>query len=73
MSSLQAIEQQTGNRLIDFRGRLGQSQDPLRISVNAQDEPFWALLDRVLDQEGLSVYNYVGEPRALGNRPTSPR
>ncbi len=63
---LQAIQQQTGNRLIDFRGRLGQSQDPLRIRVSAQEEPFWVLLDRILDQEGLSVYNYVGEPRALG-------
>jgi hypothetical protein len=63
---LRAIEQQTGNRLIDFRSRLGQSQDPLRIRLNARDEPFWVLLDRVLDQEGLSVYNYVGEPRVLG-------
>ncbi len=63
---LPEIERQTGNRLVDFRGRFGQPADPLRISVDLQDKPFWPALDQILDQSGLSLYTYVGEPRTLG-------
>ncbi len=63
---LQEIEQQTGNRIVDYRDRFGQSADPLRIAVDADKTLFWTAIDRILDQENLSVYNYVGEPRTLG-------
>jgi hypothetical protein len=60
-----AIREQTNNQLVDFRERFGQQDEKLRIDVNFQDAPFWPTLDSILDQLGLTVYSYGGEPRKL--------
>lgn len=59
------IEQQTGNTIVDYRGRMSQPSDNTEITIDLQDAPFWEALDRILDQAGLTVYTFVGEPRKL--------
>jgi hypothetical protein len=59
-----AIEKQTGNRFIDNR----QGNDPDagelsgKVTIELADEPFWPAVDRILDQTGLDIYSYGGEP-----------
>jgi len=61
---LAAIEQQTGNKLVDYRRRFGhQSTDP-KLDVEFDETPFWQALDQVLDQAGLTTYAY-GKPGAI--------
>lgn len=74
---LAALEKQSGNRIIDARGRDGAADPPLR--VNFDKTPFWQALDEVLDQAGLTVYLF-GKPRGIhvvargeGDRPRSGR
>jgi hypothetical protein len=67
-----AIEKQTGNRLAD--NRQGDSPDAAAMSGNVTieltDEPFWPAVDQILDQLGLSVYNYGGmDALSLVSRP----
>lgn len=60
-----AIKEQTGNELVDFRDRFGQEGDSVKIDVNFADAPFWQSVDTALDQLGLTVYTFGGEPRKL--------
>jgi hypothetical protein len=52
-----AIENATGNKLIDNREE--QSDKPVTITL--KNEPFWSGLDQILDQIGLGIYSYGGE------------
>jgi hypothetical protein len=66
------IEKQTGNKLAD--NRQGDAPDAAAMSGNVtielKDEPFWPAVDQILDQLGLSVYNYGGtEALSLVSRP----
>jgi hypothetical protein len=66
------IEKQTGNKLAD--NRQGDAADAAAMSGNVtielKDEPFWPAVDQILDQLGLSVYNYGGtEALSLVSRP----
>jgi hypothetical protein len=66
------IEKQTGNRLAD--NRQGDAPDAAAMSGNVtielKDEPFWPAVDQILDQLGLSVYNYGGmDALSLVSRP----
>ena len=60
-----AIEEQTGNVIVDYRSRLNQRSDDTEISLELEDVPFWEALDHLLDEAGLTVYPYVGESRQL--------
>jgi hypothetical protein len=62
----QQIEQQTGNRLIDFRQRFGQQPGNQKLEIAFDDIDFWPALDQLLDQAGLTTYSFTGEPRTLG-------
>lgn len=62
---LSEINKQTGNEILDFRNRFGQPDDSLRLDVNFNNEPFWKVTDSILDQSGLTVYNFSGELRKL--------
>ncbi|QDU91250.1 hypothetical protein Pla175_46700 [Pirellulimonas nuda] len=55
------IEQQTGNRLLDYREQFGQDAQPRPITLTVKDKPFWEAMDAVLDQGELGVYAYAGE------------
>jgi hypothetical protein len=59
------IERQTGNRVIDFRERFGQQPSESKLKIAIEDQSFWQALDKVLDQAGLTTYNYAGEPRTV--------
>ena len=66
------IEKQTGNNLVD--NRQGDAPDAAAMSGNVtielRDEPFWPAVDQILDQLGLSVYNYGGmDALSLVSRP----
>ncbi|HJQ79416.1 MAG TPA: hypothetical protein VJ828_05645 [Lacipirellulaceae bacterium] len=66
------IEKQTGNRLAD--NRQGDAPDAPEMSgsvtIELKDEPFWPAVDQILDQLGLSVYNYGGmDALSLVSRP----
>jgi hypothetical protein len=69
---LQQFQQQTGNRLLDFRNRFGQQPSDTRLKIDYQDVEFWSALDQLLDQAGMSTYSFTGEPRTLGIVAASP-
>jgi hypothetical protein len=58
---LAAIEKQTGNHIIDFRPQFGEQVQNQPISAKFRNTAFWPALDEVLDQAGLTVYNFSGE------------
>ena len=56
-----AIQEQTGNKIVDDRGRFGgQVPDP-DLKVSFDKTPFWQALDRVLDQARLTIYPFAQE------------
>ncbi len=57
-----AIEEQTGNAIIDYREEFGQPSDDATVEVDFDNTTFWQALDNVLDQAALTVYSYGGEP-----------
>jgi hypothetical protein len=57
-----AFERQSGNAIIDGRERLGQPESDPLLKVGFDKTPFWAALDELLDQAGLSVYPYSERP-----------
>jgi hypothetical protein len=67
---LAAIQEQTGNQVVDDRGRAGgQAADELTLKVAFDGMPFWQAMDRVLDQIGLCIDPYgTGESLRLCTR-----
>jgi len=60
----EAIEKQSGNKIIDFRPEFKHPvTDPL-LKVDFDKTPFWQALDQVLDRAELSVYSF-GPQRAI--------
>jgi len=61
---LAALEDQSGNKIVDFRERFGQpiTDPPLKVDFNKT--PFWEALDHVLDRAELKIYAY-GEEKAI--------
>jgi len=56
--ALEKIEQQTGNRLVDYRGEFGQEPVETSVDVTLEDESFWPAVDQLLDAAGLTTYGY---------------
>jgi hypothetical protein len=69
---LAALEEQSGNKIVDYRERFGQPASDPALKVHFDKTPFWQALDQVLDQANLTVYPYADDPglnivgRALG-------
>jgi hypothetical protein len=63
---LAAIEEQTGNHIVDLRAEFGQEVGDPKLQVEFDKTPFWPALDGVLDQAELTVYPYVSEDGGLG-------
>jgi hypothetical protein len=55
---LAAFQRQSGNTIVDDRGRFGQPAADPKLAVRFDQTPFWPALDRVLDQAGLTVYPF---------------
>ncbi len=62
---LAALAEQSGNAILDYRGQFGQTATNPTVTVDFQDKPFWQALDQVLDQAGLTIYNFSGQPDTL--------
>jgi len=58
---LSAVQEQTGNKIVDIRGQFGHEVTDPKLSVDFQGRPFWQALDHVLDQAGLTVYPFAQE------------
>lgn len=58
---LAAIEQQSGNRIIDARVQFGHEMTDPELKVDFKQTHFWRALDSVLDMAGLTVYPYGAE------------
>jgi hypothetical protein len=58
---LQVIEKQTGNRVSDYRDQFGQETADKTVTYSGKDQPFWAVLDEILDDLQMSPYNDSGE------------
>ena len=63
--AFEKIEEQTGNSIVDYRGRLNQNNDDSEITVELKDVPFWEAMDKILDEAGLTFYSFVGESGKL--------
>lgn len=61
---LTAIEEQTGNKLIDRREGFGQPAEDPQLSITLENTPFWQAIQQVFDQAALTVYPY-GEEKAV--------
>jgi hypothetical protein len=57
--ALAAIQQQTGNVMIDHREKFGQQGGDPKIKLELDNVPFWRAIDVVADKAGLTVYPYA--------------
>jgi uncharacterized membrane protein len=64
-AALADLQQQTGNRIVDFRQRFGQQPGDPKLRLDFEKTPFWTAFDSLLDQAELTVYNFSGEIGAL--------
>lgn len=55
------IEKQTGNKIADYRQKLGQNVTNLQLKLDIKDAPFWPALDAVLDSAQLGIYPFSGD------------
>lgn len=61
---LAAIQEQTGNKILDDRQRMvGPATDP-EIRIGFEKAPFWQALDQVLDRASLTIYPF-GEGKGI--------
>ncbi len=60
--ALAALAEQSGNKIVDYRGQFGQPANDPPLKVHFDKTPFWQALDQVLDQANLTVYPYGDEP-----------
>lgn len=58
---LAEIEQQTGNKILDYREEFGQDPTDPQLTVAFDKTPFWAAFDQVLDQANLTIYAYADQ------------
>jgi hypothetical protein len=58
-----AIQKQTGNRLVDNRQQDAAEPGAMSgvLTIELADEPFWAAVDKILDETQLDIYSYGGE------------
>ncbi len=57
--ALQSLEKQTGNRVTGYQRRGGT------VTVDFDKVHYWRALDEILDQAGLAIDEFGGEPNAL--------
>ncbi|MFN3150576.1 hypothetical protein [Bremerella sp.] len=62
---LAAIEEQTDNKLVDYRRNFGQRADSTKLSVDWKDVPFWEAVEELFAKTNLEAYHYAGQPNIL--------
>src|SRR3972149_3169916 len=69
---LAALEEQSSNKIVDYRQQFGQPTTDPPLKVNFDNTPFWQGLDQVLDQAERRGYHYADQPGLnLVGRPES--
>ena len=53
-----AIEEQTGNRIVGYESLNGN------VTLDWKDTPYWLAIDELLDEAGLKINTYGGQPNA---------
>ena len=64
--ALDELQNQTENRLVDFRDQFDQPRLDPKIKLEFKDAAYWTVLESVLDQAGLQLYAYTNQPKTLG-------
>lgn len=62
---LSAIEEQTENKLVDYRRNFGQRTDTTKVSVDWKDVPFWEAAEELFAKTNLEAYHYAGQANVL--------
>lgn len=62
---LAQIEQQTGNRVIDYRRNFRQDDTEIKVSLDWEKVPFWEAIDQLLEEANLRAYHRSGQPNVL--------
>lgn len=64
--ALKKLEEQSGNKFVDYRESMGQKVNDPEISLSVDAVPFWQAVDQLLAAAKLTVYPYAtddeGEP-----------
>lgn len=58
---LEAIEEQTGNRIVDYREEYGQEPRDPTVTVSLDNVTFWEAMDTVLDAADSTLYPFAEE------------
>lgn len=58
---LAEMEKQTGNKVVDSREQFGQEAEEKLVTLKVDQQPFWSVLDSVLDMAAMSPHTYSGE------------
>ncbi len=58
---LAKLEELSGNKILDNRGQNGEGVPDTEIILKVEDEPFWSVMDQVMDQAQLSQFAYAGD------------
>ncbi len=56
---VKSLQEQTGNKIVDFRDFRGQEITDAPITLDLADAPFWQAMDAVLDQAALTTYPFA--------------
>src|SRR5262249_30811486 len=54
------FEKQTGNKIIDYREKIGQPASNPKVYLDLQGVPFWQAMDTMLDKATLGIYPLSG-------------
>jgi hypothetical protein len=57
----EAIAAQTGNKLQDYRTELGQDARDPKLTLDLEAVPFWAAVDKILDESDSTIYAYADD------------
>ncbi len=60
--AIAAVQQQTGNKIVDFRQQFGQEPNDVFLKLDYDRAEFWPTLDQILDQASMTTYPFSGEP-----------
>lgn len=63
--ALAELERQSGNRLLDLRGQLGQTATNPTIEPDLENVDYWRAVDAVCDLADVDIYHYIREPQTI--------
>ena len=58
---LEKLEELSGNKILDNRGQNNEDVPNPEVIIKVENEPFWSVIDQVMDQARLSQFSFAGE------------